>query len=136
MKVIGASQHSARLRRLTSLKAQAEITRELFVGGTEIELEAERSITEGSISGAGHVPSRPGQPPNADTRELDTSIDTTVRSQNPPRVNVEASAPHAVPQEFGTSRMEERPYMRPATTKKRGAVVKRIAAAVRRLARK
>lgn len=126
-KITGAKQHEAHLRRLTGAKVAAAVTRGLYVAGQEIEIEAEISITSGSISGKGHVPSAPGQPPNADTRLLDTSIHTTVESQSPPKVFVTSNAPYAADLEFGTSKMEERPYMRPATTKMRHRAAEIIA---------
>jgi hypothetical protein len=135
MKITGDKQHEARLKRMASAQMSAEITRGLFVAGKEIELEAEHSITEGSISGKGHIPSLPGQPPNADTRQLDTSIETIVIGQNPPRVNVEATAPHAVPLEVGTSKMEARPFMGPASRKKRKVAAQIVARVLRGFSR-
>lgn len=108
-------------------KTPKEIARALYAGGQLIELDAERSITAGSISGKGHIPSRPGEPPNADTRALDLSIETKVGG--PALVTVEAggpSAPYAAYLEYGTSRMAARPFMRPATEKNRAKVVKLV----------
>lgn len=135
MKITGDKKHSDRLKRMTDAKIKADVTRALFVAGKEIELEAEHSITEGSISGKGHVPSRPGEPPNADTRQLDTSIDTIVIGESPPKTHVEAGAPHAVPLEFGTSKMAARPFMRPATNKKRKKAAQIVARALNRRSR-
>ena len=134
-KVIGDRKHEARLRRLASAEANAAIVQGLLVAGKEIEIEAEISITNGSISGAGHVASLPGQPPNADTRLLDTSIDTTIIGSSPPKVHVTSNAPYSSDLEFGTSKMEERPFMRPATAKKRGSAAKIIARVMSRFAR-
>lgn len=120
--------HAARLRRMRNTKA---LVQALYLAGQEIELEAERSITEGSITGKGHVPSLPGQPPNADTRHLDSNIETTIVSQSPPLVHVTSHARYSAALEFGTSKMAERPFMRPAARKKRGkavAIVKRAVA--------
>lgn len=128
MRISGNKQHSDRLRRMT--KAAPRITAALYAAGQMIEIEAERSITEGSVSGKGHVPSRPGEPPNADTRLLDTSIDTQVVSRNPPRVHVSSNAPYSAELEWGTSKMAERPYMRPATQKKRKDAVALVRRAV------
>lgn len=127
--VIGAQKHRATLRRkrINALKVLGA----LYAAGQEIELEAERSITEGSISGAGHIPSLPGEPPNADTRLLDTSIETTIASHSPPVVHVTSNAPYSAALEYGTSKMAERPFMRPAMRKKRAMVRKRVAAALR-----
>ncbi|WP_210251307.1 HK97-gp10 family putative phage morphogenesis protein [Aureimonas psammosilenae] len=96
--------------RLTSLVDQA-----LFVAGKTIETEAALSITEGSVTGKNHVPSAPGQPPNADTRQLDKSIDTLPVQDH--EVEVVATAPYAKHLEYGTSKMEPRPFMRPALAK-------------------
>lgn len=98
------------------------IVRRLYAAGQLIELEAERSITEGSISGAGHIASLPGEPPNADTRLLDTNIETEIVSVSPPTVTVTSKAPYSAALEFGTSKMVERPFMRPATKKYRSKV--------------
>lgn len=129
-RITGADAHSARLRRIAAQSAQA-VTRGLYLAGQEIELEAERSITEGSISGKGHVVSAPGQPPNADTRDLDSKIETVVVSGPVPTVHVEANSKHAVPLEYGTSKMAERPFMRPAVAKKRARVTELVGQAVR-----
>jgi len=107
--------------------------RALYAAGQLIEIEAEISITRGSVSGKGHVPSKPGEPPNADTRLLDTSIDTVVVGPN--RVDVVSSAPYSAALEFGTSRMAERPFMGPAARAKTAEAVDLIARAVKASAR-
>ena len=124
VKISGQQRHSARLKNMASPKARRFIEAALYAGGQIIEIEAEISITSGSVSGAGHVPSRPGEPPNADTRLLDTSIETTVvRGSAEPTVHVTSNAPYSAALEFGTSKVAERPYMRPATQKKRREVI-------------
>lgn len=129
--VSGDKNHQRRLDAMRSPRGQQLITQALYVAGQEIELEAERSITAGSISGKGHVPSAPGQPPNADTRRLDSNIVTTVTGQG--SVEVSSNAPYSAALEFGTSRMAERPFMRPAVAKKRGRVAQLVEAAVDKL---
>lgn len=129
--VTGDKAHSDRLKRLAE-KTPGEVLKALYAAGQLIEIEAEHSITEGSISGKGHVPSLPGEPPNADTRLLDTSIETTVKSRNPPQVDVTSNAPYSAALEFGTSKMAERPFMRPALEKKRGEATILVSAAVKR----
>lgn len=124
------SGHAKRLGRMRSAASRSLTDRALYAAGNLIEIEAERSITAGSVSGKGHVPSLPGQPPSADTRLLDTSIHTVVVGPN--RVNVESTAPYAAILEFGGSRISERPYMRPAVNKKRAEASELIAEAVRR----
>lgn len=117
-------------------RTPAEVARALYVAGQEIEIDAEISITKGSISGPNHVPSRPGEPPNADTRRLDTSIDTFVISQKPPTVHVISQAPYSAALEYGTSRMAERPFMRPAALRKRRRVTELVGGAVSTVVRK
>ncbi|PZR88358.1 MAG: hypothetical protein DI537_23765 [Stutzerimonas stutzeri] len=134
-RVTGGKIHAARLRRLSSPSARREITKALYAAGQEIEIEAEISITSGSISGAGHVPSLPGEPPNRDTGLLDGDIISRIVSSDNPLVYVESNAPYAAALEFGTSKMAERPYMRPATAKKKGQAAALVRRAVQRQAR-
>lgn len=129
----GGQAHLRRLRAMVSPALPLEVTRALFVGGNIIEVEAELSITRGAVSGAGHVPSKPGEAPNADTHGLDRQIETVI--VGPGRVNTESSAPYAVPLEVGTSKMEARPSMGPAAARKRKRVVELVAAAVNRVNR-
>lgn len=125
-----AKKHSDRLKRMANDTAR-EVTQRLYLAGQLIELDAERSITAGSISGAGHIPSAPGQPPNRDTGLLDGSIETEIRAQNPPTVAVSSKAPpYAAHLEYGTSRMAPRPYMRPATERNRDDVTRMVGEAV------
>lgn len=136
MAVKGTDKHKRRLNSLIHKTAQ-QVTRGLYIAGQLIELSAEHSITEGSISGAGHIPSLPGEPPNADTRFLDGNIETSVVTQTPPHVRVVSNAPYAAALEFGTSdgRIKERPYMRPATIKHEKDVRNAVATAVARVVR-
>ena len=124
-----AQKHSQRLRSMASDTAQ-EVLRKLYVAGRLIETDAERSITAGSVSGAGHVPSAPNSPPNRDTGLLDGSIETEIRAQNPPTVAVTSRAPYAAALEYGTSKMAPRPYMRPATERNRDEVTRLVGEAV------
>jgi len=124
-----AKKHSDRLRHMAENTAQ-EVLAKLYVAGQRIELDAEKSITAGSVSGAGHVPSAPGQPPNADTRVLDGNIETEIKAQMPPTVSITSKAPYAGFLEYGTSRMAPRPYMRPSTERNRDDVARLVGEAV------
>ncbi len=128
MAMPGTKKHLDRLKRMQ--QGARTIAAALYRAGQEIEIDAENSITSGSISGKGHVPSRPGEPPNADTRDLDSKIDTVLISQSPPTVRVSAYSGQAVPLEYGTSKMEARPFMRPAVARNRDEVSRRISQAV------
>jgi HK97 gp10 family phage protein len=131
VKITGAKEHRARLNRLSSPEMGRQIGAALYAAGSLIEVEAARLVTEGSVSGKGHVPSKPGEPPNADTHLLDRAIETL--SVAPLRVEVQASAPYAVALEFGTSRMAARPFMKPASQRKRKEVVALIQRAVTKI---
>lgn len=128
MALIGAKAHSARLKRMTSPAALKVVDKAVFRGANIVAVEMANSITAGSVSGAGHVPSAPGEPPNADTRQLDTSIET--QRTKPLHSRVVVDAPHAVSLELGTSKMAARPYAKPATRKKRAEVVEGVRKAV------
>lgn len=131
---MSAKSHSDRLRRMAKQTAR-EVTRALYLVGQQVELEAERSITAGSVSGKFHVPSLPGEPPNRQTGTLDSNIETTVVAQNPPTVHVTSHAPYSAFLEFGTSRMAARPFLSPAVKKFRGKIPAEISVAIRKITR-
>ena len=122
-------------KRLDSLgKLPDDISQILFVAAGLIETEARLSITQGSVSGKDHVPSKPGEPPNRDTGVLDGSIEAKLTS--PTTAEVVASAPYAAALEYGTKdgTLEERPYMRPALAKEGPKFKKLIQTAEKRRA--
>lgn len=128
-KITGAKKASDRIRGAGGPPAISRISKALFAGGNLIEVEAALSITRGAVSGKGHVPSAPGEPPNADTHLLDRSIQTVLVV--PLRVQVIADAPYAVALERGTAKMAPRPFMQPALNAKRGEVVALVTHAVK-----
>lgn len=129
-KMIGAKAHAARLKRLRSPAAIDLVGKALFVGGQRIQVAAQLSITQGSVSGKNHVPSRPGQPPNQDTGVLANNIETVRKA--PLLVEVSSNAEYSEPLEFGTSKMAARPFMVPARNKTRGEVVQLVRRAVKK----
>lgn len=129
MALKGSKQHLDRLRRLRGLQTVRLVGSALFAAGELIQTEAQRLISEGAVSGKNHVPSAPKTPPNYDTGVLSNNIETT--HPEPLRVLVTSKAPYASPLEFGTSKMVERPYMRPARDRKRREVVAMVERAVR-----
>lgn len=128
-RLTNAPRLTAKLDDLGS-NARARISQAVFVGADMIATEAALSITRGSISGKGHVPSRPGEPPNADTRQLDRSVIAVQTGELQAEVRVEA--PHALPLELGTSRMAARPFLQPAVNKTRAEVIALFFAAIKR----
>lgn len=114
MSVQGAARHQARLAKMLRA-AGPELGKAIYVAADAIRVEAKRSITAGSVSGRGHVASSPGEPPNRDTGHLDTNIEAA--KTGPLEAETRSTASYAAALEFGTSKMAERPYMRPAVKK-------------------
>ncbi len=127
-KITGGKANAARLKRMGSPEAAASIGRALYAAGERIQVAAQISITEGAVSGKAHVPSAPGSPPNNDTGVLANNIETL--QVEPLKVIVSSNAPYAAAQEFGNSKLPERPYMRPAVAQERKAVIEIIRRAV------
>jgi TRAP-type C4-dicarboxylate transport system substrate-binding protein len=98
-----------------------------------IAVEAQISITTGAVSGRNHVPSKPGEPPNADTHQLADGIEV-VRSGRL-RVEVQSTAPHARI-EYDWGNVAARPYLRPARDKMKSEARELVRKAVNRALRK
>lgn len=130
----GADVHRNRLRRMRAQYMNDPIIRALYDAGEAVRKDAQDSIIDGAVSGPGHVPSAPGTPPNADTHNLDKSIDVRM-NKGRKTVTVVARAHYAAAQEFGTSRLPERPFMRPALQRNRNRAVLGAANAVRSVVR-
>lgn len=94
----------------------------LMEAGEAVRADAANSIKAGAISGPGHIPSLPGQPPNADTHQLDLSIDVRLNPSGL-SVSVISLARYSAALEFGTSKMVERPFMGPALRRNRNRLV-------------
>lgn len=133
VKITGKDAFSARLKRISGPEMERAVGAALFAAGQEIEVEASFLITNGSVSGKAHVPSRPYESPNADTGLLHNSIQTIM--PRPLTVQVIADAPYAVALEYGTSKMAERPFMRPAVARKRDEAIAKVRQAVDRVIR-
>jgi HK97 gp10 family phage protein len=130
VQVHGRDKAKARIAKLKGAEMVAEIDKALFKGGNLIQTTAQHSITDGAVSGAGHVPSKPGQPPKADTHTLDRQIETAQVA--PLTVEVSSNAPYSAMLEKGTSRMAARPFMGPAARKERANVVRLVTEAAKR----
>lgn len=111
VKITGREKHLKRLRGLRTGIAKGAGKLIMDMAERHAELAAQ-SIREGGVSGKGHTPSNPGRPPNADSGKLDRSI--SAERVGPLKAQSVADAPHAIPLEFGTSQIAERPFMRPA----------------------
>lgn len=112
----GREAHRQRLKKLSGPDVVKAAGRVLYVGADMIRSEAFHSISAGSVSGKGHVPSQPGEPPNREFGGLQDNLKAELVA--PLEAQVTSEAPYAAALEFGTSKMEARPYMRPARDKK------------------
>jgi len=128
----GAEAHRRRLRKLRGGMVRP-VTQAVFAAAQDLAVDASLSITRGSVSGKGHVASKPGEAPNADTQVLSRNIEAV--STGPLKAETSSNAPYALALEFGTSTIAERPYMRPAAARERPRAVKRILDAVNKVIR-
>lgn len=108
-----------------------ELGKAIVVASDLLKVEAQISISSGSVSGKNHVPSAPGQPPNNDTGHLANNIKN--RKTGPLTAEVSSEAEYAAVLEIGSSKMSARPYMQPAADKTRSKAVKLVAASVKRV---
>ena len=127
MKMTGVKEHLRKLRAIRDIESAA--VQALLDAGELVRMEALESIREGAIRGIGHIASRPGEAPNADTGELELGIDVRLRSSDK-AVEVVSLAEYSAELEFGSSRIAERPFMRPAAAKHKNRVVLLMVAAV------
>jgi len=113
-------------------------------GGQLIRAEAVKSIQSGAKSGIvyekynprrSHRASAPGQAPASDTGNLVSKI--RVKQKNPNTTIVESGADYSAFLEYGTSKMQPRPFLFPAFVKSKEkitqAVFKRVVTAIERL---
>jgi HK97 gp10 family phage protein len=130
MGIKGADRH---LRRLKAMRGRAikEASKLVEVLADMHLAEASSLITTGAVSGKNHVPSKPGEPPNEDLGGLRNSGHR--ERVGPLKVNSVFDAPYAAALEFGTSKMEERPFARPAAKKVRKAAGRLAKAAAKRI---
>lgn len=128
-KITGADKHKKRLRRMRGPAMVRRVSKALHDVAQDIVVDAAISITTGAVSGKGHVPSAPGEPPNADTHVLSNSGEAVLVA--PLKAEASWNAPYAAAQEWGTSdgHLPERPYARPAASKNRPDALRKVAEA-------
>lgn len=130
----GLDAHLKRLRTLAGPEVQKAAGAAVYEAADAIRAEAFRSISAGSVSGAGHVPSAPGEAPNRDTGYLQSRLSNV--ETGPVSAEVRSEAEYAAALEFGTSRMAARPYMRPARDKEAPKAQERLVKQIDRLVRR
>ena len=102
----------------------------LFAAAQQIVISAQVSITEGAVSGKNHVASLPGEAPNNDSAVLANNIEANQIEKL--KSEVSSNAPYAADLEFGNSKIQPRPYMRPAAIKETPTARKLVEKAVKR----
>lgn len=124
--------HALRLAKMAPALTEIAAADEIEAGARAIAKDAAFSIIDGAISGSGHVPSLPGEAPNADTHDLDQSIHATPATiiGNTITANAVADSDHAFI-ELGTSKMEPRPYMGPASRRLHDQIIRSLAQRLR-----
>lgn len=119
----GAKKHGDRLKKLTSKRVIQIAGAIAYEGADMIRAEAFRMVSAGSISGAGHIPSKPGEAPNRDTGVLQANMESI--QTGPLTAEFRSKAKYARALEFGTSKMAQRPHVRPARDSKLPEIRKR-----------
>lgn len=112
MPLRGRKEHRASMRRLSDARIAEAIGAGLYEAADVIRAKAFQSISAGSVSGKGHKPSKPGEPPNRDKGDLQTGL--KIARTGKLKAEVRSEAKHSRPLEFGTSKMSARPFLRPA----------------------
>jgi HK97 gp10 family phage protein len=130
----GRDKHIRRLRKLSGPEVIKLAGAIVFEGADTIRAEAHRLVSAGSVSGKNHVASAPGEPPNRDTGNLQAHMET--EQTGPVEAEFRSMAGHAAPLEFSTSKMEARPYVRPARDKTAPKIRKRFAQQMNKLVKR
>lgn len=133
VRIRGDKRHRQRLTAIRGQRLVLQLSKKVYVAADRVRAEAQYLIAKDSIQGKGHLPSAPGEPPNLDTGVLTAGI--TARYTAPLKAVAESAAPYAVHLEYGTSRMAERPYMRPAAKTVRGQFTLDVRASVNNVIR-
>lgn len=130
-RIIGGEAHKRRLQRMRGPALVRKVSKALLASAIDLANDAALSITRGAVSGKNHVPSNPGEPPNADTHVLSNNIEGVL--VGPLKAETSSNAPYAAAQEYGdeSRNLAERPYMRPAADRQRPKAQARVVAVVR-----
>ena len=156
-KISGGLEHATRLRK-GLVEGTKLVNQALFVAAQRVQVDAQISITEGAVSGAGHVAAPAGSAPNNDTAVLANNIEAVqgrnlavgsvnaqggidqaeASSLNPTEdlvSQVSSNAPYAAAMEFGFHDKNGKfhgpwPYMAPALQKNKARITQDIARAI------
>jgi len=128
-RIRGKDVHRNRLKRMKAQYMKDPVVAALVKIGEAVRADAQASIRANGSPSPNHIVSKPGDPPNADTNNLDLAIDVRTNKART-AIEVKASAEYSAALEFGTSRIQARPFMRPALQRNRGRAVTGVAQAV------
>lgn len=131
MAMKGKDKHLRRLARLSGPEVVKAAGRVVFVGADMIRAEAFRGVSAGSVSGKNHVPSAPGDYPNRDTGGLQNGFKT--EQTGPLSAEFRSETEYSAALEFGTSKMEARPHVRPARDAKKPTIERLFAQEIGKL---
>lgn len=122
MPLKGRKGYVSRLKRLSDARIAEVIGAGLYEAADVVRAKAFQSISAGSVSGKGHKPSAPGQPPNRDSGNLQAQL--KIARSGKLKAEVRSEAPYSNALEFGSSKMSARPFLRPARDATRDEVRK------------
>lgn len=125
MTMKGKDAHMRRLRKLSGNQVRALAGAIVYEGADTIRKEAFRLVSAGSVEGKNHVRSKPGEAPNREHGDLQAGMKSL--KTGPVTAEFRSESDHAMPLEFGTSKMAARPNVRPARDTKRPEIEKRFA---------
>jgi len=123
--VKGKDAHIRRLKRLSGNQVKALAGAIVYEGADTIRAEAYRLVSAGSVQGKGHARSKPGEAPNREHGDLQAGMKAVKTGAVTAEFRSESD--HALPLEFGTSKMAARPSTRPARDTKKPEIEKRFA---------
>lgn len=112
MTMKGKDKHLRRLKRLSGADVIKAAGRVVFVGADMVRAEAFRGVSAGSVEGENHTVSAPGDYPNREHGDLQKGFKT--EQTGPLSAEFRSETEHSRPLEFGTSKMQARPHVRPA----------------------
>ena len=121
----GKDAHIRRLKRLSGNQVKALAGAIVYEGADTIRAEAYRLVSAGSVQGKGHARSKPGEAPNREHGDLQAGMKAVKTGAVTAEFRSESD--HALPLEFGTSKMAARPSTRPARDTKKPEIEKRFA---------
>jgi len=130
MSLNGLEEYKDRIKKAPDKASQgAELAMKAFV--VQVKSDVQKSLNIREMSGKSYIPSEPGQPPHKRTGNLYKSVYNSITKLSQFKIqgtvgdNAQSDKSYAYPSalEFGTSKMQPRPYLRPAIEKNKNMFV-------------